>query len=177
MAKLVRVYAEAFFELAVSQNETDRFLEDTKLVLATLKSEKELTDVLLHPKVSETEKINLLNSTFEGKLHENFAGLFDTVIIKRREAFLIAILEDIEAKILDHKGIVIATVTSATALDQMQLLKIQSKLHTMFKKQVELETVIDTTLIAGLKINVGGYAIDTSFKKQLNDIKIAMYSA
>lgn len=177
MAKLVsKAYGKAFFELALESNNLDIYLEEAKLIISVLKSDEIFKQVLKHPEISQENKFTMFKSIFEKKVSESFLGLFKLILNKKREIYLLDILENFLDRALEYKGILIAEVVSSIKLSEGQLLRIEDKLSKNLKKQIILKVSVDSSLIAGLKITVDGHVIDGSVKKQIEDIKNTLYN-
>ena len=174
MVKL-KVYAQAFFEVALEANKVDDYMEEAKLVISAIKENDEFRKLLVHPEVSETKKLNLLNNVFADRVSKDFVGLFKIVVLKRRESFLIGILESFVTLCLEHKNMTVARVLTPVALNEVQQDKIKIKLKSMLGKDIILEVVIRPELISGFRIIADGAIIDTSFRKQMEDMRNAMY--
>ena len=52
MAKLIsKTYGEAIFELAVSENKTDIFMEEILMILQVLDENPQFADIMNHPRL------------------------------------------------------------------------------------------------------------------------------
>ena len=174
MVKL-KVYSKAFFEVALERNQVDTYLGQAQVIISAINDNGEFKKLLAHPEVSESKKITLLTDVFKGKVADDFLGLFKTMVLKKREALLVSVLEGFVALCLDHKNMTVAKVITPVALGNTQEEKIKSKLKLMLGKDIILETVLKPELISGFKIIADGAIIDTSFKKQMEDMRHAMY--
>ena len=72
------------------------------------------------------------------------------------------------------KGIKSATITSTKELSDDEISKIKTKLKDKFNSEFNINLLTDTSLIGGLKIQVGSQMIDSSIKNQLNLLKAKM---
>ena len=72
------------------------------------------------------------------------------------------------------KGEKSATITSAKVLKEEELKHIKDKLKDKFSSEFNINTIVDETLIGGLKIQVGSQMIDSSIKNQLQTLKEKM---
>ena len=58
MAKLIsKTYGEAIFELAVSENKTDIFMEEIQMILQVLDENPQFAEIMNHPKIMKEEKL------------------------------------------------------------------------------------------------------------------------
>jgi F-type H+-transporting ATPase subunit delta len=76
--------------------------------------------------------------------------------------------------VADMHGIKNARVSSAKKLSDTQEDQIKQKLKEKFHSDFILNTHIDETLIAGLKIQIGSQMIDSTIKSKLNSLKAKM---
>ncbi len=76
MAKLVsKTYGDALFELAMETGRIDELFEEVTLVEGILAEEKDLSKLMLHPKIVKEEKIQLLETIFKDKISNELLGL------------------------------------------------------------------------------------------------------
>ena len=172
MAQLVAGrYANALFDLALETSKVDVFDEEVKLVLDTMKNDREFLKVLNHPQVSGDEKFSILENAFKGKISDEIIGLFSVALRKNRETQIIDMLNIFSKKVKEYKGIETAFVTSAKPLSDAQIESIKEKLSKNLNKQIFIQADVDETLLGGVCIKVAGHIIDGSIKKQLDDLK------
>ena len=84
------------------------------------------------------------------------------------------IINTIEKLMSGLKGEMSATITSAKVLKEEELKHIKDKLKDKFSSEFNINTIVDETLIGGLKIQVGSQMIDSSIKNQLQTLKEKM---
>ena len=181
MAKLVvKRYATALFDIAKSEGKMATYEQEVKVIVTALQDESDFMAVLENHKVTTEEKINLIETVFADKIENPILGLLVLLVKKGRQSEMINILESFLERIKKESGIVKATVTSAVALSESQVEAIKAKLEASTKSKIELETIIDEGIIAGLVIRVGDKVVDASvkgemqtLKKQLSDIRLA----
>ncbi len=181
MAQLVvKRYATALFELAIAANALTTYEEEVRTIVQAIKETPDFMAVLQNCKVGMGEKISLVESIFDGKVQDSIVGLIVLMIRKGRSAHILDTLEAFLNMIKAEQGIIKATVTSAIALSAAQLEQIQTKLESSTKNKIELETIIDESIIAGLIIRVGDKVVDASIKgemqalkKQLSELRLA----
>ncbi len=177
MAKLAAMrYARALFEIALEESSADKNslnkMEAEVIILTKLlKENKELANVMLHPQITASEKMNIFTNAFKGNLSDHIFGLLNVVLQKNREAELIEIFDAFLSLCAQHKGNTTASVVSAVPLSEVQLSSIKNILSEKLNKQVKLEPSVDPDLIGGLYIKVDGCVFDGTIKKQLSDMK------
>ena len=65
----------------------------------------------------------------------------------------------------------VAVVISAAALSEKQVAALEKSLSAKLDKPVEISCRVDPSVIGGLRIHVGGFSLDRTVKRQLNDMK------
>ena len=104
-------------------------------------------------------------------LTQNFIQL----IAKNRRLFSLADMIAAFRKLNAHrKGEITAEVTSAQPLNDAQRADLLAALKSTLKKDVQLVTKVDPSILGGLVVKAGSRMIDTSIKTKLNSLKFAM---
>lgn len=172
MAELaVRPYATAIFEIAKEQNATKEFAQQIKVVIDVIEEDKQFIELLLHPKITQIEKIELIDTVFKGKVADAITGLFIIILDKGRQNILIDVLKEFLEMVNEDLGIITATITSAVELNMKQLEQIKEKIQTATKKDVTLDTKVDPALIGGMIIRVGDNIVDASISGRIRELK------
>ncbi len=176
MAELVaKRYSNALFDIAKEENKVELLLTEVQGIIDILKDNSEFISVINHPHITGEEKRRLLKNTFENKVDGNIIGLFEVVLSKNREEEILSILENFVALAREYQKITTATITSAVALSASQIEKIVNSISTSLGKTIEYVTVIDESLIGGLKIAVDGKVFENTVSKTFNDLKKDFY--
>ncbi|MDR1677733.1 MAG: ATP synthase F1 subunit delta [Deltaproteobacteria bacterium] len=102
-------------------------------------------------------------STLSGPVKNFIKILHDRGRLERFKA-----ITSVYAKLSDEAdGLIRGTLTSAVPVTESQLSAVKGALNTMSGSRVELEVVIDPTIIGGLVARLGDLVIDSSLKTQL----------
>lgn len=172
MAKLIsKRYAIALFELAKEKNNLEQLNTEISFILDSINNNPEFFTIFTHPQISGGEKFQLFKNIFTDNVSEDIIALVSIVINKNRESEIKNIFNEFISLFEEHKGIKTAYVYSAKELSEAQINSIKEKLSQNLNKEIIIKTEIQPDLIGGIKINVGGFLIDNSIKKQLKDIK------
>lgn len=172
MANLIsKRYAIALFDLAKEKNNLEQLSSEVSFVLDSFEQNPDFLNIFVHPQISSDQKFDLFKNTFQNIVSEDILGLVSIVINKNRESELKLIFSQFINLFEDFKGIKTAYVYSASQLSDEQISSIKEKLSQNLNKDIIIKTILQPDLIGGLKINVGGFLIDNSIKKQLSDIK------
>ncbi|MCY4779842.1 F0F1 ATP synthase subunit delta [Sphingobacterium sp. UT-1RO-CII-1] len=164
-------YAKSLIELAEEQNNLDAVKSDVEAVISILKSNSELLAVLKNPIIAVDKKQNILAAIFKDKANQLIVAFFNILVSKGRSNILLDIMEEFIREYNEKKGIVKATVTSATVLSETNLAELQNKITQEVNAQVILKNIVDPTLIGGFIVRVGDRQIDVSIAGKLNKLE------
>lgn len=169
MAKQVNsTYGDALFELAVEQQQVDSILEELNALLQVLNENEELVQLLVHPEVLKEDKLNMIQNIFQDRVSDAVMGTLLIVVKNDRSSELPGICEYVIGKMKEYKKIGIASVTSAIELKPEQKARIEQKLiDTTEYKSMEINYVVDASIIGGLIIRIADRVVDSSIKRQL----------
>jgi len=170
MAKLVAgTYGDALFELAVEENLTDSLMEEILMVQAVLKENDGLEKILMHPEISKTKKLQVIDEVFKGRISDALTGFLRIVVTKGRYKNLPDIFAYFIARVKEYKKIGVAQVISAIPLGDAQKLKIEKKLlDTTHYETMEIDYKVDESRIGGLMIRIGDRVVDSTIRSKLN---------
>lgn len=166
-------YAEAALELAEKEDGKDKFVASDR-VLADLIGINEViaknpdfATVLNHPAVEAPKKLELLLKTFEGKLSDITMRLLRLVSERGRIEILKSLEEKYAQLLRDRKNIIGAKLTSSKELSPSEIADIKARLTEHLGKKLELEVIIDKSLLGGVILRLGDQVIDGSLKGKL----------
>ena len=168
---VVNRYATALFEIAKEQGAMTKFKEEASMICHILDGEPEYINLLSHPSVIEEQKLELIREAFGNKVADEFIGLMELIIKKSRTEYLIGILKKFIEMAKVEEGLLKGTVTSAMPLTNQQIAQIKANLEQGTGKTIELDVVVDTSLIGGLIVRVGDKVVDGSIKGQMDTLK------
>lgn len=169
--KVASRYAKSLLDLAQEQGQLDAVKKDMESVVSVLKSNSELLAILKNPIISGDKKRNILAAIFEGKISPTIVSFFYILVNKGRAAILLDIAQEFVREYNEAKGIVKASVTSATALSDTNLAELQQIITGEIKAEVILKNIVDPSLIGGFVVRVGDRQIDASIAGKLNKLE------
>ena len=70
-----------------------------------------------------------------------------------------------------HRGIVVATVTSAAPLTNDETAEIRTRVEAMAGSTIDLHTSVDPSLLGGLTVQVGDRLLDASIRGRLERLR------
>ncbi len=164
-------YAKAILNLAKDSKSETAVNDDMSLIAATITENKDLEVMLKSPIVKASDKMNVLNALFEGRVHHITLGLFHLLKDNKRIAMLksIAIKYAIVFNHLKHTQV--AVVTTAVALTEEIEKLVLDKIVALTGKKANLENVVNPAILGGFILRVGDVQYDASISNSLNELR------
>jgi len=163
-------YAKAMLSLANDQNTADAVNNDMKLMANAIAENTELGDMLNSSVVKSEAKKAALLAIFPN-LNTISSGLFDVLISNKR----LNILNDVAVKYSvlfdEFNGKEIAQVTTAIPMTDELEVKVLAKVKELTSKAVELENIVDESILGGFILRVGDKQYNASVSNKLNKLK------
>jgi len=168
-------YAEAFLQVASSRKEVDQAVDQAKAVLTLWTECPAFSAAMASPVLEIDSKKAALEKLFADQLTPSFLNLLKLLADRKRIGLLDSVLERMLELYREQRNIALATVTSASSLNEDQqadlLKKIQSIAGT---DNLELNLKVDPDLIGGFVVSVGSKIIDASLSGQVRRLGLAL---
>lgn len=178
MAELVaKRYGQALFELAIESDRAEEIEKEIRFALNSLKDEKEFFEVLNHPKLSEADKIALVEKIFSEHVGPEVMGFMVLAIKKGRQEHIVDMLDYTLAPFDERSGYIKAIVTSAVALDEATKGDIIKRLEKQTGKKITLISKVDKSVLGGLHIRIKDRIVDNTIKESLHRMSRDIYEA
>ena len=147
-------------------------LEEIKLLKNILLENDEIIELLDSPKLDDEEKTAFIKGIFENHISVDSLGFLLTVIEKKRQAELLPIVDYVIDCIKELLLIGKATITTALELDDAKKERIVDELlKTSHYKSLEVEYVVDNSIIGGIVIRIGDRVVDSSVKTRIEKMR------
>ncbi|WP_100613729.1 ATP synthase F1 subunit delta [Confluentibacter citreus] len=163
-------YAKAVLSLASDEKTADVLNTEMKLIATTISQSKDLSDTLKSPVVSSSIKKSILLEVFKNS-SKSILNLIDTLISNNRIDILSDVAHKYNQLFDESKGIELATVTTAVALSEDLKAKVLAKAKELTGKDIEVENVIDESIIGGFILRIGDIQYNASITNQLSKLK------
>ena len=172
MAELISTtYATALFDLCIEQNKVDEFMNDVSLIKEALKDNIQFFELLKTPRINIHEKKKIVDNVFANKISKEILNFIKILIDKRRVKYIIDIVNEFEKMAYNYKGIVKAKAYTSIQLNKSQIEKLEAKLSEQTKKIVEIENIVDSSLLGGVMIKFNDVVIDGTLKGKLKNLE------
>ena len=169
--KVARRYAKSLLDLGKESNNTELLYNDMMLVAKAIKANRQLGAMLKSPVIHAFKKDAVLKEVFSGKISETSLEFMRLVTRKNREYYTEDIAKSFIEIFKEYKNIQPATVTTATPMDA----SLRDEMIAIVKKatgnSVELNEVVDPSVIGGFILRWGDNQIDSSVTSKLAALK------
>nr|MBP3598093.1 ATP synthase F1 subunit delta [Eubacterium sp.] len=172
MAKLVsKVYGDALFSVALEENRLDEIWDEVKVLQDALTENGEFMDVMAHPEMTREKGLALIREAFADKLSDVMMGFLEVLVKKGRFSEIVSVLEHFQNETREYKRIGVVYVTTPTELTDAQKVSIVEKLtQTSGYETLEMNYVIDASLLGGIRIRIGDRIVDNSIQTKLEEM-------
>jgi F-type H+-transporting ATPase subunit delta len=166
-------YARALLEVALKEDaDLDRIDQELSQFTDLLVQHPELGRVLLNPAVPAPRKRAAVT---ELATRANVAGILGKLLALLAERDRLVLLPDLVVayrdRMLAHRRVVRAEVTTAVPLAPERTRQIHQSLADLTGRDVTLETRVDPSIIGGVVARVGSVVYDASVTRQLQKMK------
>lgn len=170
MSAVARRYARAGVETALQAgglDAADKMLAGLRAFRDLYVASHELRQVLQNPALKDARAATLASVMERVNLADAGRGLITLLSERGRLAVLPALVEAAEELVDEHAGRLRAKVLTAIALTDDQAARVCKALEKRFDKPLQLDIVIDPSVLGGLVCHVGDVTIDSSLNRQL----------
>ena len=171
-------YAQALFELAKAGGRLLQVEADLKSLKAMRRESADLRRLLGSPGFSAEDKTKALLALAEAARFQDITRKFLGLMAQNRRADAIgAATTAFEALTAAERGVASAEVTTAVKLTVEQEQGLKAALRHALGKDPEIETVVDPSILGGLKVRVGSRLYDASLRSKLDSLRFALKRA
>jgi len=168
-------YAEALLQVAEDANDVDQVVEQSKSILKLWYECPEFSQAMSSPVLEVESKKKAIEKIFAKDLSTSFLSFLKLLADRQRIAFLNSVLERLLELYREQRNIALATVTSASVLDEDQQAEILKQVQNVAQTDnLELNLKVDPDLIGGFIVNVGSKVIDASLSGQVRRLGLAL---
>jgi F-type H+-transporting ATPase subunit delta len=174
-ATLAGRYASALFDLARDQRQIESVGKSLEALNQALADSKDFNELVSSPLVSREEagkafaalapQLNLdpVTANFLGVLARN-----------GRKSELRNVIRSFRRLAAEHRGETTAEVVTARPLNDDQLAQLKQQLRTRAGRDVNIDAIVDPSLLGGIVVKLGSQQIDASIRTKLNRLAQAM---
>ncbi len=164
---IARNYARALFELAAETSAVDPVETDLRAARDALYTDREARAFLANRLIGRPAKKRLVRRAFEGTVDQRVLDLILLMIDRGRTILLGEVTEDYERRARIARGVRHVTLTTAFPLGAEDTARVTRALEARLASRVELEVVIDRTVVGGVVAESEGQEIEFSIEGRL----------
>jgi F-type H+-transporting ATPase subunit delta len=168
-----RRYARALFDVALKEAANLQDIEDQLAgFLELLRAHPPLERVLLNPAVPAPRKRDAVRELVaRGRLPAILGKLLVLLAERDRLALLPELRDAYRDRLLDHRNVVRAEVTTAAPLSAERSADIARRLERATGRTVTVQTRVDPAIVGGIVARVGSTVYDGSVTRQLEKVR------
>lgn len=177
-ASAARRYARALLDVAIAKADPRTVERELAAVRADLGANAELRAALGNPALGTERKKALVAAVWGAARASELVRRLLAILADRDRLDLVPLIaENYRLLVLAHEGIAPAEVVSAVSLDGEQLAAIEAALQKATGTRVEIEASVDTELLGGVLVKLGGRHYDGSVRGRLKALRASLAGA
>jgi F-type H+-transporting ATPase subunit delta len=167
-------FARALFDVALKEHaDLDAIQQQLSGLNGLVGGHAGLHRVLMNPSVPAAKKRAVLEALFDqgGRPHPILGKLLLLLAESDRLTLLPDVAEGFEKRLMDHRRVVRAELSSAVEIPAERLTELRNALARATGREVQIETRVDPSLIGGAVARIGSTVYDGSVTTQLRKLK------
>lgn len=161
-------YAKALLDVAIAESDPARVEQDLASIVQAFTTHSELHRVLTSPGTPQAARVGVIKAIAEQvQAQPPVAKLVAMLAGRGRIDLLPEVLVVYRERLLAHRNVVRAVVTSAAPLAPEKVRALEQRLVSVTGKNIQLETAVDPAIIGGVITRIGSTVYDGSIRTQL----------
>jgi F-type H+-transporting ATPase subunit delta len=165
-----RRYAEAAFEIGRSDRTLDIWERDLETLAAALRN-SELRRLVEHPAVAFGDKERVLRRVVGDGVGASALSLVLLMIRRGRPGAIERMVAHFAELLRRERGIALAEVRTALPLEEEQRSAVEERLAQLTGQQVQMNEMVDKSLIGGIAVRIGDTLYDASVRNRLERLR------
>lgn len=164
-------YAKSLLDLAVEKGQLEPVYSDMLYLQRLTKESRDFLSLLRSPVIKAEAKIRAMEAVINGKVSELTLAFFRLMINKARESTLPEIIVAFISQYKKKKGIQVVKLTTAVPVsDAVKAAIIAQVKKITATEKLELDEVVDPSIIGGFVLQTGDQLVDASISYDLKQI-------
>lgn len=173
LTTLARPYAKAAFELAKGADALSRW-DDLLVVVSEIVTKEPMASLLGSPQVEKSQLIGIINEALGESADQHFRDFISVLGQNDRLPLLPEIAALFRVLRQDEEQRLSVRVVSAVPLEGDQETRLKQALAKRYQRDIELESVVDQSVLGGAVIYAGGEVIDGSLRGRLQKLQASL---
>ena len=171
----VNKYAVAVFAVAEGSGQLSDVSQHLNTLLTAYKTSQDLRLFLQSRRIPLENKFKILKVVLEDVLSEFGFELLVQLLNEGQIQLLEEIIKRVLFLIDNKSGATKVTVTTSSLLNENEFDELVTGIEKKLAKKIEMESVVDTNIIAGVKFRIGNTIIDGSIATRLQKLEYSLY--
>jgi len=168
--EIERVYADALFGVAKEKDKLDDVHDQLDQVVDALGENRDLQVFFFSPYFTSAEKRDGIASAFSGAEPE-LVNFLELLAERHRMPAIYGIRRIFDELWADDRKRLEVTLTSAVELDKDLVERVGSEIEKRTGREIDLDTVVDESVLGGLVLRVGNVVCDVSVRSKLERLR------
>jgi F-type H+-transporting ATPase subunit delta len=168
---VVRGYAEAFFAVADAEGAQDKVVDELFAFAAAIEQNPALREALSDASLPADNRKAVVHDILSDRAHPITVSLIGLAVDAGHAKDLGAIVGVMGSLAAERRNAQLAEVRSAVPLDDEQRARVAAALSAATGRTVEINVVVDPSVVGGLVARVGDEVFDGSLASRLDDAK------
>lgn len=168
---LAKRYAKALFELGQKKEMAQAYAAQIAGINQAINSNPEYKTFFGSTAVAKETKKDLLKKLFSTVKTDEEVQAFLMLLIDKVRFGILADIVVANQEILDQQqGTTRGIIKSSQALSETSKKDYEAKISKIMNKKIQLEVKMDSTVLGGVRVEVGGWTFDDSLQTHLNQL-------
>jgi len=164
-----RRYAEAALEIGRAEGTLDQWERDLQRLRDAL-ADDQLRTLAEHPAVPYADKERVIRRV-AGDVSPEALNLVLLMVRRGRPRAIPRMVEHFANLVRRERGVSLAEVRTALPLDDSQRDAVMDRLHELTGDEIEINEVVDESLIGGITVRIGDRLYDASVRSRLERLR------
>ena len=171
MTEVGNVYGESLYELAKEENLTKLIGDQLAVLQQAFRQEPDFVRLLSSPNLTKTERCQILDDSFRGKVHAYLLNFLKILTEKNYMRYFSDCCDAYTDHYDQDNGILRVEAVSAVELTTEQKDKLTQKLSRITGKEIALRSRIDPAVLGGIRLDYDGQRLDDTVSHRLDAIR------
>jgi F-type H+-transporting ATPase subunit delta len=164
-----RRYAEAAFEIGRADGTLERWERDLMRLRDAI-GQEDVRTLAEHPAVAYADKERVLRRVV-GDVSREAMNLVLLMVRRGRPRAIPRMVEHFADLVRRERGVALAEIRTALPLDDAQRAAVVDRLTGLTGEQIEINEVVDESLIGGITVRIGDRLYDASVRNRLERLR------
>ena len=165
-------YARALLDVAIKESDPERAEQELAAFVDLVRTNPDLQRTIANPVVSAADKRSIAQQILERQKPTTPVGKLVLLLASRgRLALLPDLLDVYRERLMAHRNVLRAEITTAAPLSPERAAQLQQRLANATGRTVTMTTKVDASIIGGVVTRIGSIVYDGSVATRLAKVR------